>query len=474
MSSLIDYDLVIVGGDRVGIWAAIAACRLQARVALVTQGQSTGHSSELAIATLAQLGQAYSRSVATVSMGLGFTIPDQALVDWSIAQQWLQGLEDVQPVQYSLATLSALGIHVIHQSGQFERRPLRFRVEDQTLRSRAYLIVQPQHPSLPAIDGLARVPYLTPDTIWDWVAAGNTGKSLVIVGSDSAAIVLAQALQRLGLAVTLVTSVSPLLPERTIDMVHWLQATLEAEGICLITGTEVQQLDSSNEQILVHLGDRKLTVDAVVVTPRYCPAIEPLNLSAVGVRYRQMQICANARMQTTHSQIYTCSSDRALTQGLHEAAIAVQNALLLPIHRVTYECIPHVIETDPPLAWVGLTKPQAVKRYGRRVHVIQQPVQSISMVNHPGEPRGICTLVVNDRGHILGAEIFGVGAVELINTIALAIHQRCSISSWLTLPWVSSSFHDLLRRGAEQWLHDRYSLHTPRGRWLERWHLFRR
>ncbi|MCS6815380.1 MAG: FAD-dependent oxidoreductase, partial [Cyanobacteria bacterium] len=391
-----------------------------------------------------------------------------------IAQQWFQGLEDLQLAHYSLAALSALGIHVIHQSGQFGRRPLRFCVDDQILRSRAYLIVQSQYPSLPAIDGLATVPYLTPDTIWDWVAAGNARKHLAIVGDDSTAIVLAQALQRLGLEVTLVTAMSPLLPERIVDTVHWLQATLEADGVRIITGAEVQRLDSSGEQILVHLGDRKLTVDAVVVTPWYRPTIESLNLSAVGVRFRQMQICSNARMQTANPRIYTCSGEHTLTQGLHEAAIAVQNALLLPIHRTTYRCIPHIISTDPPLAWVGLTKQQAVARYGHRIHVIQQPVQATSSVNHSGEPRGTCTLVVNSRGHVLGAEVFGTGAVELINTIALAIHQRCPISSWVTLPWVSPSCHDLLRRGAEQWLRDRYSLNTLRGRWLERWHLFRR
>ncbi|MCS6814267.1 MAG: hypothetical protein NZ772_11985, partial [Cyanobacteria bacterium] len=91
MSSLIDYDLVIIGGDRVGVWAAIAARRLQARVALVAQGQSIGHCShrpELSVAMLAQLGHLLNCNAAAVSMGLEFTIPGVAGVDWSIAQQW--------------------------------------------------------------------------------------------------------------------------------------------------------------------------------------------------------------------------------------------------------------------------------------------------------------------------------------------------------------------------------------------------
>jgi pyruvate/2-oxoglutarate dehydrogenase complex dihydrolipoamide dehydrogenase (E3) component len=489
----LDYDLVVVGGDRVGIWAAIAARRLQARVALVKQGHPTEHphAKELSTAALMQLAQVMDRGlgasrlgVAAISNNLASSACDgsSSIVDWTIAQQWLQEVDRAMLLLQAPASLAALGIDVVAESGQFAYRPLRFQTPGRVLKSRAYLVVQPQRSVLPESPGLPTTPHLTPETIWAWVAASDRPKTLLILGDDPEAIVLGQSLQRLGFPITLVIPDVLRLLRGDMQAVLWLQALLEAEGVTIIPSADIVHIGtsggSSSSQdpggVVLQLKDRILTADAMLVVPASLPAGDALNLGAVGVRHGQRGIRHNRRMQTRHRRIYTCHGDQDPILGMYEATIAVQNALLLPIHKTIPLAVPHVIGTDPPLASVGLTAQQGIAQYGDRCIILQPSLSLSPTAQLRGELTGYCQLIVHQRGKLLGAHMMGIAAPELVTTIALAMHQRHSLMTLATLPCATACIQDLLQQAAEQWLYQRYHPKTGRWNWLETWHYLRR
>ncbi len=479
---MVDYDLVVIGGDRVGVWAAIAARRLHARVALVDQGHTIGRagdSADLSIAGLAELARSSDRCASVARLGITAlpsgtspAVTTPSAVDWTIALHWLQDVSNQLQVQQSPTLLATLGIDVIHGLGQFERKPLRFQVDRRSLRSRTYLVVQPQCPMLPAIDGVLTTPCLTPDTIWEWVAIGNNHeKTLVILGSDPTAIVLAQALNRLGIQVTLVIPDDRCLPHVDLELASWLQAILEAEGVTIFTGLQTMSIQHDGAQTCLQLDDRAITADALLITPTYQPAVEALNLAAAGVRWSQRGIRHNSYLKTTNTRIYACSNDRTLSVGIHEASVAIRNALVLPIHKPSYRCVPQVVATDPPFAWVGLTEQQAIAQHGDRCIILRQSFSTLPTAQIQGETTGFCKLIVHRNGHLLGAQIVGAPASELMGTIALAMQQRCSITTLAHLPHPSPGFSSILHQVAEQWQHQRYGYQAS---WLENWHHLRR
>ncbi len=490
---MLDYDLVVIGGDRVGVWAAIAARRLQARVAIVEQGHPVGHPHvrDLSTAALMQMAQVVDRCLGASRLGIA-AIPGNltssaphgsaSAVDWTIAQQWLQAVDEALSLLQAPTSLAALGIDVILESGQFAHHPLRFQTPERVLKSRTYLVVQSQRSVLPESSGLLTTPHLTPETIWAWVSASDRPKTLLILGDDPEAMVLGQALQRLGFPVTLVIPAVPMLRHGDRQAATWLQAALEAEGMRIIPSANIVQISASGDSgssqglggVVLQLSDRTLTADAIVVVPASQPTGDALNLGAVGVRHGERGIRHNRRMQTRHRRIYTCHGAWDPILGMYEANVAVQNALLVPIHKIIPLAVPHVVGTDPPLAWVGLTAQQGIAQYGDRCIILQPSLSLSATAQLRGELTGYCQLIVHQRGTLLGAHMMGIAAPELVTTIAFAMHQRHSLMTLATLPCATAHIQDLLQQAAEQWLHQRYRLKTGHWNWLETWHHLRR
>jgi pyruvate/2-oxoglutarate dehydrogenase complex dihydrolipoamide dehydrogenase (E3) component len=161
-------------------------------------------------------------------------------------------------------------------------------------------------------------------------------------------------------------------------------------------------------------------------------------------------------------------------RAIHEARIALKNALFLPMFAADEFSIPLIVHTEPELAVIGLTEPAAIQRYGKAVLVLQESFNSIAKAQISGNLTGFCKLIVHRSGRILGAQIVGSQASEMIGTIALAMQQNLPIQALtkLNLPiWTRS---EIISKTAAQW-HDLRLKHQPRLQdFLEAWFQWRR
>jgi dihydrolipoamide dehydrogenase len=82
--------------------------------------------------------------------------------------------------------------------------------------------------------------------------------------------------------------------------------------------------------------------------------------------------------------------------------------------------IPAVIFTDPEIATVGLTEAEA-REQGYEPVVGRFPYGALGRALTLGEPEGFIKLVADSEGRLLGAQIVGAGAAELISEAALAL-----------------------------------------------------
>ena len=421
----VDYDLVIIGSSRVGIYAAQKAALLQARVALVTQSELLPDNTVIgkAIAEIGQWNYRLSDYASNTST---------ELVSLAAAQKRAVKIERAVQTYNSLADLAALGVDVIVEKGEFCRLPqLAFQTAKRRLRSRKFLIAT----------GASFVPefvsqqdvkeYLTLDKFWQTDFA-CLGQEIIVVGGDPAALELAQTLVRFQKDVTLITPQSRILPREDAEVVLLLQAQLEAEGIKIYTDAAVSQIKTIDGQKWLQAGDRALNAASIIFADRRQPNIAGLNLEGVNVKCDRTRIHVNRLLQTSNPDIYACGdviggySLPSIAQ--HEADIVLKNTLFLPFYRTHYHSVPWTVSTQPNFARVGLTTKQAQAQHDD-LYIVREHIPQIDRAQISNYTTGMCKLLVRKNGEIVGCSLICDRAEELIVLVSLMIQHRIKLDS---------------------------------------------
>src|ERR687885_175685 len=478
----VEYDLIVIGGSTAGTYAAVAAGRLNARVALVEPHASQPNwlaYGALYSQALAQVGRVLQQVRDAPQLGIHCSTANATqqhqvpLVELTEAMQWAQAVVSTSSEQNSPAILGSLGVDVITGVGEFCRRPhLGFVVNDRRLRARAYLIATGSRPSVPDIKGLQSVGYLTPADLWQEglkeglqvsrlqveslennlqpsnLQPSKLQRSWVVMGGGPIGTQLAQTLVRMNCEVTLVVSEPYILSTEDPEASRLVQAQLEAEGVRVLTQSPVTQVMRIDEKKWIQAGDRAIEADEILLAIGQQPNVESLNLEGVGVKFHRQGLMLNEKLQTTNPRIYACGDVAGGFRQAHiaqyEASIALKNALFAPLFKVDYRGIPWAIFCDPQLARVGLTDAQARHRYGKDVFVVRQYFKTLDKAQLMGETTGFCKIIGRQNGEILGASIVGSEASELIGAIALAIRQKLKVSAFVDLPLVSPTLSEII------------------------------
>ncbi|MBE9005871.1 NAD(P)/FAD-dependent oxidoreductase [Fortiea sp. LEGE XX443] len=469
----IDYDVVIIGGSLAGRYAALAATKLQAKVALVEPQINYGFIYHHTFCEIANRLQSLNDAA---GFGIHTNHADIAekchiSVAWQEAMLYADGVAANIRELNSLATLAALGVDVIFGQGEFQSSPhLAFAIYDndkkssysaqhqilRLLRGRTYLLASGSRPAIPNIEGLQATGYITLANIWQSLKKPTLLQNWVIIGGVPQSIEIAQTLARLGCNVTLVIKYPYILQNIDPEIAQLLQAQLEVDGVRVLTQTLVTQVRQIEDKKWIQAGDKAIETDEILVATRQKPNFESLNLAAAGVKSYCDRLIVNDKLQTTNKRIYACGD---VIGGYdfpnvanYEARIALNNALFFPRLHVNYQHISWGIFTCPMLAQVGLTETQAKRQFrNHEFLVLRQYFKSLTAAQIQSETTGICKLIVLRNGEILGATILGVAAAELINIIALAIAQKIKVKHLANLAPVHPNFSEILTQTAQEW-----------------------
>jgi pyruvate/2-oxoglutarate dehydrogenase complex dihydrolipoamide dehydrogenase (E3) component len=486
----VEYDLVIIGATTAARSAAIEAVNLQARVVLVLPQSDQLHAQrDLYPFALAQIARNHRPNRSPMQQPTSYP--------WQYARVAIDRLEQ----QSAPALLATRGIETISGSGEFSLRPqLAFNLNGRSLRARRYLIATGSIAANPLISGIQSVGYLTLDQL-PTLADQQIPLRWAIIGSESIGVELAQTLAKLGCQVTLIVETEQLLPYENPELANLIQAHLEADGVRIYletTVTNVAQSDPvnpaenivtsvipqsggyANEQQskLVTIGDETITVDQIFIALPDRPLLDPVNFQGVGVDYTEKGILIDNKLQTSHRQIYACGSvcgnvlggyhSQSLTQ--YEAKIAVRNALSwrkTKIDYSSYNHLPWAVYTDPPLARVGMTIDTAIDRDRADLIILKNYLKTSTQAILANKTSGYCQIVATRTGRILGAEMIGQNAPDLIQILAIAIQQKIKIPDLITFPCLSPSYTEFIYQTAREW-YAYYRLRPqPKYNWLK-------
>jgi pyruvate/2-oxoglutarate dehydrogenase complex dihydrolipoamide dehydrogenase (E3) component len=326
----------------------------------------------------------------------------------------------------SAARYRALGVDVFIGEGRFAG-PDTVEVAGETLRLRRGAIATGTRAAAPPIPGLAEAGYLTNETVFSLTARPAR---LIVLGGGAVGCELAQAFGRFGSLVTLLEMAPTIMPQEDADAVRILKDSLLREGIEILEGVSVQDVERSAAGKRVRLAHdgalREIETDEILVAAGRTPIVDGLNLEAAGVEYdRRIGVKVNDRLQTTNPRIYAAgdiSSPHRFTHMADAAArIVIRNALFLGRQRASALTVPWCTYTDPEIAHVGLYEAQARQR-GISVRTFVQPLSDVDRAVLDGESTGFVKVHVREgSGRILGATIVARHAGEMISELTLAI-----------------------------------------------------
>lgn len=426
------FDLAVIGGGTAGLVAAQTAASLKQRVLLISEGPLGGECTWNGCVPSKALIEAASvyRSAATAGR-FGVRVGGLS-VDFPAVMDHVHDVIDQIARYEDEAHLQAAGIVVRHGRATFvDARTLR--VGDERHTAAHVVVCTGSRPGIPAIDGLDTVPSLTNETIF---ALREQPRHLLVVGAGAVGLELAQAFARLGTEVDVFDTASVFLPREDPDIADVARGILESDGVRLHLGAQgvrVEPTDGGVTLTLREAGDKcSVSGDRMLVATGRRANVEGFGLETIGVRVEQQGIVVDSHLRTSVAGVFAAGDVTGTLPFTHVAAYQGRLAAGNAVGRrqaASYRVIPWVIFTDPEIAHVGLTEPEARRKHGDGVRVATLPFTAVDRAVITRRPRGLIKVITATKplvghaggGSIVGAHIVGAGAGELIHEFVIGM-----------------------------------------------------
>jgi len=449
------HDIVIIGGGTAGLVTAAGAAALGARVALVERERLGGDCLWTGcVPSKALIAAARQRHLT----GRG---------GWAEAASWMRDARARVAKHDDPERFRRMGVDVVASPARLAG-PHQVETLDRSLRSKRIVIATGSSPSAPPIRGLERAGYLTHLTAFD---QATLPPRITILGGGPIGLEFAQTYARLGAKVSVLELLPEVLPNEDAEAGRYVRERLQEEGIVVRTGFRaVSVAQEEAAKVVCDAAGERIAADELFVATGRRPHTADLEADRAGVALEQGAVRVNARLETTQRGIWAAGDVAGGLQFTHVAdymaRIVVQNALTPLKTKADYRVVPWVTYTDPEVARVGLTEPEAIAR-GERVEVFRSDFAELDRAIVDGATAGFAKIVTRRDGRILGATIVGRGAGELIMEIVLAMRFGLPLQKLAGVIHPYPTMSEIVKRTAGEWYRRRYG-DTRQGRLLRR------
>jgi glutathione reductase (NADPH) len=385
------------------------------------------------------VGAAATIDAARLLSGKGVR-PDHLAIDWAELIRFKRSFTDPHPERLK-ARLTRDGIVTVQRSARFVD-PAHIEVGDTVLHAtRAIVIAAGARPAILPIDGSEHV--LSSDQFLDLAALPA---SIAFIGGGYISFEFAHVAARAGARVTILHRGDRPLADFDAGLVERLVARTRAIGVDVRLNTEVRAVRATNEGYRVSADARgtPAVVDAKLVVhgAGRVPDLDEVALDAGAVRYSRAGVAVNQYLQSVSNPLVYAAGDCADTDGPalspvagYEGRIVATN--LLEGNRLTpsYEAIPSVVFTTPPLARVGLGEDEA-RANGVSFVSHHDDTSAWHSSRRVGETHSAFNVLVEPAsGRILGAHLLGPHADEAINLFALVMRAGVTVDRFKEMLW---------------------------------------
>lgn len=449
-----DFDLIVIGTGAGGSAAATIAAREGLRVAVVeadTFGGDSPNWSDVPTKALLHAAQLYDEA----RHGARFGLRSSAMsYNYPSIRAWKELAVRRTGAGGNRKYYENEGIATFHGQAHF-LSPHEISVARRHLSAEHFLIATGSTWTLPDIQGLDLINYLTPRTILEAI---RPPKTLYVIGGGSIGVEIAQLMAIFGTKVYIADIASRLLPHEDEDVGKLMEHLLSTQkGATVLTQTRTLAVEKENiaKRVTYTRGgvEHSVRVDEVLVAAGRAPAVD-LGLENAGVDYTPKGIDVNEHLQTSAKHIYAAGdvlgrSNSFTHTALLESRIAAHNILHKNKATPDYTASPRLTFTFPGVASVGLGENECLKR-DLQVKVGISPLNIIARSNTSDFRDGFVKIIADRKGTVIGATVVAPHAAEIIHELALAVRYELTAAEVANTPHAFLSWSEAVRVAASR------------------------
>ena len=431
-----DYDVLVIGSGPAGFTAAVQACEMGARVAILERRETLGGitllsgtipSKTLREAILYLRGVRHRQFYGTdFTQKKDITLSDLFVRVRKVVERRIAMMEDQLQAYRDRDRIDVYrGYHAtVDGPNSVHAWVLKNPMESITLKAEKIVIASGSRPRFaPDIPVDNEVIYDSDSVFTLEFKRKTLPESLIVVGAGVIGAEYGSAFAVLGCKVSLIQRDHSFLTFAEKSLVDLLMRRMEDSGVEFVWNAwydKIERMPGSEERARVTLADgRALEADAVIVASGREVASKVLGLEDVGVETTEYGLIkVNELFQTSIPSIYAAGdvigfpalASTSNEQGRMAASYALG-------HRAggRRARFPMCVYTIPEIAMIGYTQNELDDRgipYAKGVATYEE----VTKAGIIGDPHGMLTLLFEPNGgHLLGVHIIGDQACELIH-----------------------------------------------------------
>ena len=469
-TSPLKADVAVIGAGSGGLTAALLAASLGRKVLLIERERTGGECTFtgcIPSKTLLALSKKVHAARQSVSLGLKVSgEPDWAAVQAEV-RRVINSFEDVD----SPSIIEKNGVQVVAGEARFVS-PHVLEVTNaegkRTVMAGEFILATGSEVTIPELEGLEDVPYLTHETIFD---VPERPGHLIVLGGGPIGCELSQAFVRLGSQVTTIQHGPRLIDKDEPEASQALLDVLREDGVTVHLDAEAVRVERTGTGLTLHLKDgRRVSGSHLLIAVGKKPRVENLGLDVIGAEYTEKGLTVKTNMQSVScgylwgagdvvgGPMFTHgATERGTLAGLGSLAWWGRIAASVRAPAARVENIPWVTYTEPEIAHWGLTEAQAVKKYGAKVEVVDYDFSHLDRAATEAvageQVRGFVKLVAvkgvfgSPIGvQVVGAQIVGERAGELIQMVSTPSRLHFSPLKLALLPVSYPTYAESIRQ----------------------------
>lgn len=439
MNTGLHYDVLVIGSGPAGQKAAIQAAKVGRRVAIVERELGVGgacvHHGTIPSKTL--------RETAVHMAGFRLRVGRHCKVELPPDLQLASLMDRMERVvtahvDFQHRQLERNGIAQIHGRARF-LSPHLVEVESvygerSALTADWIVIATGSRPRTPPMVAVDHEHILDSDSI---LSMAYLPGSLVVLGGGVIASEYATIFAALGVRVTMIDKASRPLSFLDHEVLDRFVTAFERQPGCVYVGSRTPEQVAWNgvDAVVTRLDNGwEVRSDKVLCALGRVANIEGLDLAAAGLQTNQRgHIPVDGDCRTAVPHIFAVGDvigpPALASAAMEQGRRAMRAALQLPVGAGA-ELIPSGIYTIPEIASIGLAEREAASR-GHRVTVGHARFEELARGQIAGCTEGLLKLVVGADGRLLGCQILGEGATELIHLAEMAMAAGATVDTFV-------------------------------------------
>ncbi len=263
------------------------------------------------------------------------------------------------------------------------------------------------------------------DTIFD---LPRLPKSLLIVGGGVIGLEFACFFNSIGVKVEVLELLPDILAGEDPQVTRAVRSSFEKRGVKFHLGKKTEKLEFSGGLKTAVLEDgARLEAEEILVGAGRAADLTGMGLESIGLTWDRKGVKVDAGMRTAVPGIYAVGDVNGVSLLAHSASrqgeIAAEN-IMGASHVFDDSIVPKCVYSWPEVGSVGLNKAQAEAK-GLLVKTSRSFYLGIGKAVATDETEGFAQLVFDAADEtVLGAQLVGGQATELIHVIALAVKLR--------------------------------------------------